>query len=268
MNCILQGNTKYFNVDEYLSKYHYVYWSVNHKPNQFHLNQKVYIWRARTNAGIVATGLVKEIPARIDMIRHAECLGDECWEMMKNDPSQLKIGIEVSEVRLTERDGFVPRKIVELNETMKESQFIKVRSGSSFILSDSQDLAMKELWSSGDRFQPNDSESERIAFIRKHIQHERSRVLVDLKRNQVTRNGGIEQCELCKCTKYINADIDATLSFFEVHNIVPLSSYGAKKTTSIDDLVYICANCHRLIHGNTYYEDNYNKLKVFFKRRM
>ena len=36
--------------------------------------------------------------------------------------------------------------------------------------------------------------------------------------------------------------------YIECHHIKPISQYTEEDTTTIDDLVLVCSNCHRMLH--------------------
>ncbi len=54
-------------------------------------------------------------------------------------------------------------------------------------------------------------------------------------------------CQICKFdfSKYYGPIGN---DFAEAHHIVPLGSNNKRRTTTIDDLITVCANCHRMLH--------------------
>lgn len=56
MAWILQGNPKRFDVDDYLARYSYIYWSTPTNQKDFSLGDRVFIWRADDQAGAIAIG--------------------------------------------------------------------------------------------------------------------------------------------------------------------------------------------------------------------
>ena len=61
MAWILQGNPNRFDIDEYLSRYTFIYWSAPTNQKDFSIGDSVFIWRAGADAGIIAYGKVKEL---------------------------------------------------------------------------------------------------------------------------------------------------------------------------------------------------------------
>ena len=54
--------------------------------------------------------------------------------------------------------------------------------------------------------------------------------------------------------------------FAEAHHIVPLSSNKKLRSTTIDDLITVCANCHRMLHRMDGKTKDINSLKKIIKR--
>lgn len=80
-----------------------------------------------------------------------------------------------------------------------------------------------------------------------HRFKERSRKLVDRKKQQVLREKGILACEVCgfnfKMTYGNMGD-----GFIECHHDLPVSSLAEDGKTSINNLRLVCSNCHSMIH--------------------
>jgi len=56
--------------------------------------------------------------------------------------------------------------------------------------------------------------------------------------------------------------------FAEAHHIIPLKSNHALRTTSMDDLITVCANCHRILHRMTGVPGDIPRLqRIVSKRR-
>ena len=102
------------------------------------------------------------------------------------------------------------------------------------------------------RFKPNTDEdvqevSEGRLLTRRHLARERNRKLVETKRKQVLEIYGKLTCEVC--------DFDFSASygdrghgFIECHHTKPISTLAEGYSTHINDLVLVCANCHRMLH--------------------
>lgn len=84
-------------------------------------------------------------------------------------------------------------------------------------------------------------------LTRLHHQRERSKALVDKKKQAVLRATGKLACEAC------GFDFAATYGergqgFMEVHHLQPLTTLAPGSTTKLTDLALLCANCHRMVH--------------------
>jgi predicted HNH restriction endonuclease len=102
------------------------------------------------------------------------------------------------------------------------------------------------------RFEPNTDEdvqeaSEGRLLTRRHLARERNRKLVETKRKQALEIYGKLTCEVC--------DFDFSASygdrghgFLECHHTKPISTLADGYSTHINDLVLVCANCHRMLH--------------------
>jgi predicted HNH restriction endonuclease len=78
--------------------------------------------------------------------------------------------------------------------------------------------------------------------VKWHIQRERNRYLSLLRKQQDKY-----QCQICEMTfKEVYGKIGK--DFAEAHHIVPLAQLDGPQTVSVDDLITVCANCHRMLH--------------------
>jgi hypothetical protein len=80
-----------------------------------------------------------------------------------------------------------------------------------------------------------------------HFVIERSRRLVTQKRAEVRRLHGYLRCEACGLTE---SELPNSIgeACFEAHHKTRLSGLSAPKTTRLEDIAMLCANCHRMIH--------------------
>jgi hypothetical protein len=89
------------------------------------------------------------------------------------------------------------------------------------------------------------SGSEGRLYVLRHRLRERDARLRERKVDAVRRGGGSLSCEVCRF------DFEETYGergrgFIESHHIVPLHETG-ERTTRLDDLALLCANCHRMV---------------------
>lgn len=81
--------------------------------------------------------------------------------------------------------------------------------------------------------------------VRTHIYRERRSHVATL-RKQIDNY----ICEICDL-KFIEVYGTIGKNFAEAHHIVPLSSNDEIRQTTIEDLITVCANCHRMLHRMT-----------------
>ena len=77
----------------------------------------------------------------------------------------------------------------------------------------------------------------------KHLARERNRLIISEKKQQALNNNTFF-CEVCTFS-FITI---FSVGFIECHHIIPISTPGRSKETSLDDLALVCANCHRMLH--------------------
>ncbi|WP_201770552.1 HNH endonuclease [Sorangium cellulosum] len=60
------------------------------------------------------------------------------------------------------------------------------------------------------------------------------------------RKAGRPRCEICNRTHSSEA-AQLHEAVYEAHHLVPLSA-GQERTTRLEDMALLCANCHTMIH--------------------
>jgi predicted HNH restriction endonuclease len=86
----------------------------------------------------------------------------------------------------------------------------------------------------------------RVVYVyRLHRRVERNRGLVERKKQAVRDSTGALACEACGFDFAVRYG-EVGEGFAEVHHVRPL--HLGEATTSLDDLVVLCANCHRIAH--------------------
>jgi hypothetical protein len=76
-----------------------------------------------------------------------------------------------------------------------------------------------------------------------HLQRERNQTLV---RNKKKHAASLD-CEVCGFS-FGRAYGSAAGDYCEVHHLLPLSEVEHASRTKLEDLVILCANCHRVVH--------------------
>lgn len=94
----------------------------------------------------------------------------------------------------------------------------------------------------------DDLEAEEGGLIlRLHLSRERSRKLIQRKREQVQTQLGRLACEACDF-EFAYRYGDLGHGFIEVHHRKPVASLLPGDKTRLEDLAVVCANCHRMLH--------------------
>ncbi|QIZ99413.1 HNH endonuclease [Leifsonia sp. PS1209] len=108
-----------------------------------------------------------------------------------------------------------------------------------------QDAVVANAWEIGDLVAEEGGVLERWARTR-----ERSKPLRDAKISISKSQRGNLACEICGFDFHrFYGELGA--DFAEVHHLVPLHVAGPSQT-SLDDLVILCSNCHRMCHRNAW----------------
>lgn len=79
-------------------------------------------------------------------------------------------------------------------------------------------------------------------FFRRHLARERNSKAIQVKKANAVRP---LTCEIC-CFRF-DERYENAADFIECHHLLPLACGGARVTRQ-DDLILVCANCHRVIH--------------------
>jgi len=80
-----------------------------------------------------------------------------------------------------------------------------------------------------------------------HLWRERNPTLTRKKKEQALAKYGKLECELCGFD-YTKIYGDVGYGFMECHHILPLHLLTKEKKTKLEDLMLVCANCHRMLH--------------------
>jgi predicted HNH restriction endonuclease len=86
------------------------------------------------------------------------------------------------------------------------------------------------------------------------------------KRRDFLRHHGKLFCEVCKVSSGQTYPASMGDGFIEVHHVWPLSRAQAPVQTTLEDLILVCANCHRLIHHTVDYQGNIAALRQAFSK--
>ena len=266
MAWILQGNPKRFDIDDYLSRYAYIYWSVSTNLKDFVIGDRVFIWRAGKNSGAVALGYVKELPVKRGDVKKPDALGDDLWVSRQDEPSEIKVGIKIEEVKLTPDEGMLKRNSLKSHPVISRNRIITKPVGTVFRLNYEEDQVLSKLWSA-----EYSSESDILIFVvegarqlKSHYRRERSRKLISQKKEQYKKLNGLLRFGICGLSFVEKYPKSLGEDFIEVHHKIPLSQIENTVRTTLDDLLLVCANCHRMIHRTNDCEENLDLLLNHF----
>lgn len=91
--------------------------------------------------------------------------------------------------------------------------------------------------------------------VQRHLQRERKSHLVTLRKQ--LDNFVCQICGFDYGKSYGRLGDD----FAEAHHIVPLATNEKQRTTTVDDLITVCANCHRMLHRMSGTANDISKLR-------
>ncbi len=265
---VFQGNPAKFDLDDYLARYpELIYWRTPRYATQIALGDDAFIWRSGVNSGVVALGVVVEEPTPGDLVTHPEALGSDLWRAELPDPLELKTGIQLRDIRLSAEEAYVPRSVVKQASELADATIITMPNGSVFPLTVSQAAALKALFGafSSDQSPDEGGTSEGGKVLRSHYRRERSSLLRNKKIGQVREERGICSCSLCGITEESTYPRLLSDRIFEVHHKFPLAEASTAVRTTLDDLIVLCANCHRAVHSSAAVGQNYDALVMHFR---
>lgn len=83
--------------------------------------------------------------------------------------------------------------------------------------------------------------------LRLHIYRERNAKLIRSAKEQFKENNGTLFCEVCKFN-YTEKYGELGEDYIEAHHTIPVSELDEDSSTKLEDIVLVCANCHRMLH--------------------
>ena len=147
---IFQGNPKYFEIDTYLRECQgTVRWTVK-PPRQIDTGDRAFIWRADGKrpgtGGIVAVGTVLSEPRPMpDDAPHL-------WkgEASAPDKSNLRVEIQLDEIRLTPAEGMILRSELRTHPVLSDLSILKYSAVYHSSVSPRQEQELLRLWNERD----------------------------------------------------------------------------------------------------------------------
>lgn len=272
---LFQGNPKIYDVDGYLTTHPYIYWRCPTYRNRINIGDVAILWRSGKNAGMIAIGEIAEVPTQVKNIKHPELLGHRYWfgDEVKNE-DDVKVGIKIYDVRLCLEDGFVSREQLKVDKDVGSHRIITNPTGTVFYIEDLVAKTMLLAWSGLERLESTDvifdimpSGLEGESKLALHLKRERSSSLRKAKVDNFFKLKGSIHCELCEVSLDNLYPARLASGFIEVHHIRPISSLAESSPTTLEELMLLCPNCHRMVHRTKEAEKNLVELKEWFADR-
>lgn len=268
MSWIFQGNPKYFDIDEYLSRYpNLIYWRTPTNQQEIQLGDRAYIWRAGAQSGVVAIGEIVELPIARSKVKFPEALSDDLWNRDRPDSNENVVGIKIDEIRLNEEDAMLSRAMLANDPVFQENRIIRAPQGTVFRATPQQAERLSSYWLQEipSNLEPNAREfTEGAVAYRRHKVRERSGSLRAAKLADFQAKYGRLCCEICNLEPRKDYPEELVASVLEIHHSKPLSEANSPRPTTLDELLVVCANCHRAIHSSINVEENTKKLMKAF----
>ena len=266
MAWVFQGNPEYYDIDRYFTRQDFVYWNCPKFADQMQLGMPVLFKRSGPENGIIALGEIAEVPKLISQIDRPEFSGSDLWTS-EPDETIPKVGIQLSDVRLTIERGMLPWSELKRIESLANHPLIKAGLGTVFRLSATQALDLLRTWGSDDSVFLGSAPAAREGNRRevKHFRIERDQGLVRDKKSQFLQAHGYLKCEVCGFRYDERYPADLAEGFIEAHHIRPLAELDTATRTTLEDLILVCANCHRMIHRTKEVERNLERLREHFR---
>lgn len=263
MAWVFQGNPEKFDVDDYVTRYpELIYWRTPRHASQIAVGDRAVIWRSGPDAGVIALGIVVEVPTPRTKVKHPEALGTDLWRAEQPDPAKNNTGIQLQDIRLTLDEGYLPRQVAKSDAELANATIITMPHGTVFPLTRAQTAAIERLWglSAASALITFDAASEGERRLRAHYRRERSNALRNKKLAEARKLHGKYACALCGTDENFNYPSVFGQRIFEVHHLLPLAKAATPVRTTLDDLAILCANCHRAVHATAEVEANYKSL--------
>jgi len=144
---LFQGNPRHYTLDSYLRDQKQVTWHVNQSRYAADMQpgDQVFIWRSDGgtpgSGGVVALGVLTSRAGEVQ----DDGLGT--WFDSKPGPAVPSVGVLLKEVRLTEKEGFLSKRALLQDPTLRDLGVIRMPRATNYQLSTEQARRLSELWS-------------------------------------------------------------------------------------------------------------------------
>lgn len=143
---LFQGNPQHYTLNSYLRDQKQVTWHVNqHRyASEMQPGDQVFIWRA--DGGTPGSGGVVAVGALTTAAGGVQDDGLGTWFDRKPGPSVPSVGVVLEEVRLTEADGMLTKRVLLSDPLLCGLQVIRMPRATNYRLSAEEALRLAELW--------------------------------------------------------------------------------------------------------------------------
>lgn len=265
---LFQGSPKRFRFDDYLSRHDYIYWSAPLFKEEISLGDTAFMWRSGKDAGLVAHGVIEELPKPLGEALYPQMAGKDFRLDDDDDFFETEVGIRLISTRVDADEGFVPRQLFLDDPTLKDSRIIKAPQGTVFRLNRDETKRAMALW--GEEldlpfFMAASESIEGRSILRQHRARERSTRLIKIKKDSFkAEHGGEVFCEVCHFDFSQHYPTELGDGYIEAHHLIPLSQKQEPSPTRLEDLMLICSNCHRMVHRSKDVDRNLQLLQEHF----
>ena len=144
---LFQGNPQHYTLNSYLRDHKQIMWHVKQSQytTEMQPGDQVFIWRSDGgtpgSGGVVAVGVLTSRAGEVQ----DDGLGT--WFDMKPVPAVPCVGVLLDEVRLTESEGFLPKRLLRDDPVLRNLQVFRMSRLTNYRLSTEEAQRLPELWS-------------------------------------------------------------------------------------------------------------------------
>ena len=267
----LQANPDQFDVTTYVESFTDIYWSLKREAWQKKaaVGDEVFIWRAKGSSklpsGVIAHGFVSQPATQKSKLQAQENVGEHLWRPGYSELSTVKLGVHLTSHRTSPEKGMLLKQHFLSDPVLSRAQIVTVQSGAVFLLPAAQANRIRELWEGEETMEEAASEGgmEGALVERLHRVRERDASLVSTAKRLFRERHGSLFCTICGFSFHRTYGALGE-DYIEAHHVKPISERERATETKVEDLVMVCANCHRMIHRNQNYEENFKRLLAIF----
>ena len=142
MPFLLQGNPTRFALRAYLRQ-PFVYWLLNRYQDTIALGEQIVIWESGSVGGVVAYGVVTELPTPRRAVSRPQLLGDELWAAEIPAPDSPVVGLRI--LATVHTGFFVGRDVARQHPDLATLDVIRMPQGTVYQLMPAQLVAVLEV---------------------------------------------------------------------------------------------------------------------------